>query len=147
MKTIEAKIQVASCEKVKDAIRLGFQGETGARCISFDLSEMIATYGDGVFRVLHKRSRDSESYEVANTKREGNNLIWTVDDVDTAMSGNGKGCIILAKGDDIAKTVMFKTYVERSEKTGGFNPSQPCDHDMTIDSIDLAKAMREVYGE
>ena len=92
---------------------LGRQGEHGVRQVRFDLSYLIETFGEGTAILVHQRSQDLAPY-IVSTVQDGDRLEWTVMDADTAYKGFGKAEIRWTVGDDLAKTVTYKTSVQRS---------------------------------
>lgn len=92
---------------------LGRQGEHGVRQVRFDLSYLIETFGEGTAILVHQRSQDLAPY-IVSAVQDGDRLEWTVADADTAYRGFGKAEIRWTVGDDLAKTVTYKTSVQRS---------------------------------
>jgi len=92
---------------------LGRQGEHGVRQVRFDLSYLIETFGEGTATLVHQRSQDLAPY-IVSAVQDGDRLEWTVTDADTAYKGFGKAEIRWTVGDDLAKTVTYKTSVQRS---------------------------------
>lgn len=92
---------------------LGRQGEHGVRQVRFDLSYLIETFGEGTAILVHQRSQDLAPY-IVSAVQDGDRLEWTVTDADTAYKGFGKAEIRWTVGDDLAKTVTYKTSVQRS---------------------------------
>lgn len=92
---------------------LGRQGEHGVRQVRFDLSYLIETFGEGTAILVHQRSQDLAPY-IVSAVQDGDRLEWTVTDVDTAYKGFGKAEIRWTVGDDLAKTVTYKTSVQQS---------------------------------
>lgn len=89
---------------------LGRQGEHDARKIWFDLTWLIKNFGDGTAVLVHQRKTDAAPY-ACNTVQEGNRLIWTIDEIDTAFEGFGKAEIRWTVGNALAKTVVYRTSV------------------------------------
>lgn len=92
---------------------LGRQGEHGVRQVRFDLSYLIETFGEGTAILVHQRSQDLAPY-IVSAVQDGDRLEWTVTDSDTAYKGLGKAEIRWTVGDNLAKTVTYKTSVQRS---------------------------------
>ena len=92
---------------------LGRQGEHGVRQVRFDLSYLIETFGEGTAILVHQRSQDIAPY-IVSAVQDGDRLEWTVTDADTAYKGFGKAEIRWTVGEDLAKTVTYKTSVQRS---------------------------------
>lgn len=94
-------------------IQLGRQGEHDARQIWFDLTWLIENFGSGTALLVNQRSQDSAPYNVT-TAQEGTCLIWTIDETDTAYEGFGKCEIRWTVGGLLAKTVIYKTNIQKS---------------------------------
>ena len=92
---------------------LGRQGEHGVRQVRFDLSYLIETFGEGTAILVHQRPQDLAPY-IVSAVQDGDRLEWTVMDADTAYKGFGKAEIRWTIGDSLAKTVTYKTSVQRS---------------------------------
>lgn len=92
---------------------LGRQGEHGVRQVWFDLSYLIENFGEGTAMLVYQRNKDLAPYIVSATQT-GNNLMWTIDETDTAYEGFGKAEIRWTVDDDLAKTVIYKTNVQKS---------------------------------
>ena len=92
---------------------LGRQMEHGVRQVWFDLSYLIENFGDGTATLVHQRNKDLAPY-VVTTTQTNNRLEWTMDDTDTAYEGFGRAEIRWVVDDDLAKTVIYKTSVQRS---------------------------------
>ena len=92
---------------------IGRQMEHGVRQVWFDLSYLIENFGDGTAVLIHQRAKDVAPYIVTATQT-GNRLEWTMDDIDTAYDGFGKAEIRWTVNDTLAKTVIYKTSVQRS---------------------------------
>lgn len=92
---------------------LGRQGEHGVRQVWFDLSYLIENFGAGTAVLVHQRTKDLAPYIVSATQT-GNRVEWTMDDTDTAYEGFGKAEIRWTVDDTLAKTVIYKTSVQRS---------------------------------
>ena len=94
-------------------IQLGRQGEHGATQIWFDLKYLIDTYGAGTATLAYQRSLDELPY-IVSTELYNDILIWTVNETDTAYPGIGKAEIRWQFGDNLGKTVIYKTVVQPS---------------------------------
>ena len=92
---------------------IGRQGEHGVRQVWFDLSYLIENFGEGIAMLVCQRNKDLAPYIVSATQT-GNRLEWTVDETDTAYEGFGKAEIRWVVDDDLAKTVIYKTNVQKS---------------------------------
>ena len=94
-------------------IPIGRQGEKNARQTWFDLTYLIENFGDGTAVLVHQRSKDDAPY-VISAVQENNRLLWTVDETDTAYEGFGMAEIRWTVNSTLAKTVIYKTSVDRA---------------------------------
>ena len=92
---------------------IGRQGEKGVRQVWFDLAYLITNFGEGTAVLVHQRSKDAAPY-IISTQQTGNRLEWTIDETDTAFEGIGKAEIRWTVDDTLAKTVIYKTNVQKS---------------------------------
>lgn len=92
---------------------IGRQGEKGVRQVWFDIGYLIENFGEGTATLVHQRSKDAAPY-IISTQQTGNNLMWTIDETDTAFEGIGKAEIRWTVDDTLAKTVIYKTNVQKS---------------------------------
>lgn len=72
-------------------LMIGIEGENNARQVEFDISEFIATFGDGVAQLIFKRPKDNDPYPCIITKN-GNTVTWTITNVETAQAGTAGAC-------------------------------------------------------
>lgn len=92
---------------------LGRQMEHGVRQVWFDLSYLIENFGEGTATLVHQRNQDLAPY-IVSAEQTSTNLMWTIDETDTAYEGFGKAEIRWVVDGDLAKTVIYKTSVQRS---------------------------------
>lgn len=92
---------------------LGRQMEHGVRQVWFDLSYLIENFGEGTAVLVHQRNQDLAPY-IVTTEQTNTNLMWTIDETDTAYEGFGRAEIRWVVDDDLAKTVIYKTNVMKS---------------------------------
>lgn len=92
---------------------LGRQMEHGVRQVWFDLSYLIENFGEGTAILVHQRNQDLAPY-IVTTEQTNTNLMWTIDETDTAYEGFGRAEIRWVVDDDLAKTVIYKTNVQKS---------------------------------
>lgn len=92
---------------------IGRQMEHGVRQVWFDLSYLIENFGEGTATLVHQRNQDLAPY-IVSTEQTSTNLMWTIDDTDTAYEGFGRAEIRWVVDDDLAKTVIYKTNVMKS---------------------------------
>ena len=120
---------------------LGRQGEKGVRQVWFDLNYLIENFGEDTAVLIHQRAKDVAPYIVTATQ-EGNRLEWTMDDIDTAYEGFGKAEIRWTVDGNLAKTVIYKTSVQRSLTAQTQIPG-PLEswYDQMIDYIDAHSAI------
>lgn len=98
-------------------IILGRCGENNVRQIRINIQGLIDKFGEGNAILVHKRSRDENPYPVP-VVREGNEIVWTVSETDTAYAGVGQCEIRWYVNDALAKTSVYKTIVKESLASG-----------------------------
>ena len=92
---------------------LGRQMEHGVRQVWFDLSYLIENFGAGTAVLVHQRNQDLAPY-IVSAEQTNNRLMWTLEETDTAYEGMGRAEIRWTVDDTLAKTVIYKTSVQRS---------------------------------
>lgn len=92
---------------------LGRRGERFVRCVQFDLSHWMETYGSGRVELSVQRSGENSPYPVA-LELSGSIASWILSDVDTAVAGNGKCRLTYFVGDGIAHSRTWTTIVENT---------------------------------
>ena len=92
----------------RDPIFIGRRGENLATQICFDVPEDLSGY---TYTVYVRRPRERESYPAAYIARDGNTIVWTVSNVDTALSGEGQVQIRFTDNDVVVKTIIYRTEV------------------------------------
>lgn len=95
-------------------ICIGYKGENKARCLVFDLSNCVSTFGDGSFSISFLRHGSSTPYTVTNTDRLDNNAIWIIDSTDTAVDGFGVVQLQYVVDEVVCKSAMYKTITYNS---------------------------------
>lgn len=90
-------------------IFIGYKGENKARCLVFDLTECVSTFGDGGFVISFIRQGDELPYLVTNTDRLDNNAIWIINSTDTAVDGYGMVQLQYIVDDVICKSALYRT--------------------------------------
>ena len=78
---------------------------------------LIDKFGEGNAILVHKRSYDENPYPIP-VVREGNEIVWTVSETDTAYAGVGQCEIRWYVNDALAKTSVYKTIVKESLASG-----------------------------
>lgn len=90
-------------------IFIGYKGENKARCLIFNLTECVETFGDGGFVISFIRQGDELPYLVTNTDRLDNNAIWIITDTDTAVDGYGMVQLQYIVDDVVCKSALYRT--------------------------------------
>lgn len=106
------------------AIQLGRRAETNATQVTFDLTDLISTFGEGTATLLNKRASDVDAYPVGAVQ-SGSSLVWTVTDTDTAYVGQGVCELFWYVGETLAKTVLYPTYVAQDIGAATSDPPDP----------------------
>lgn len=99
--------------KEDEVIPLGRQGENEVTTVLFDVSGWADEYGDGEFTLLHERCMDTAPYECPITI-EDDVISWVIRNVDTAYPYSGQAQLIYIVNDDVAKSVIYKTFTIKS---------------------------------
>lgn len=115
-----------------NVIPIGYVGENRARCLVFDLTECVQTFGDGGFQISFIRPDDLQPYIVLHTDRLDNEAIWEIDSSDTAQAGNGLVQLLYSVDDVICKSALYRTVVFESNAENGDAPDP---YDGLLDQI------------
>lgn len=110
--------------KGSNVIEIGLRGETDVTEVVFDVSSLVETYGDGTVTLLAKRNGDADAYPIIVTRTD-NEVIWTVNDTDTAVCGFGSCELWYYVGDALAKTIVYKTFVGEDIGSESATPPDP----------------------
>jgi hypothetical protein len=113
-------IQV-DCGAGPTTLKLGLQGENEVTAVEFDLAAFVTEFGSGQ-PVLYVRRCADESPYLSELSVDGTKATWTVTGADTAKSGHGKAQLAYYVGEQIAKTVVYTTYVAPSVEQGDVPP-------------------------
>lgn len=89
---------------------LGHQGENLARRVIFDLSDLRERYPEGRFALAVQRKGDALPYPAARTNLDGDALVWTLTDADTAVAGYGRCELRCYDGETLAKSEVWQTF-------------------------------------
>lgn len=109
------------------SIPLGRQGENQAQTVIWQgiAAQYAALYGEGTFQLMAQRCGDAAPYPVVLT-RDGDSLVWTVSDPDTAKSGVGRCELTYLVGGAVAKSKTWQTQVLASfTADGSAEPPEP----------------------
>lgn len=108
-------------------IPLGRQGENQAQAVIWQgiAAQYADLYGEGAFQLMVARCGDAAPYPVVLT-RDGDSLVWTVSDSDTAKSGVGRCELTYLVGGVVAKSKTWQTQVLASFTVdGSAEPPEP----------------------
>lgn len=108
-------------------IPLGRQGENQAQAVIWQgiAAQYADLYGEGAFQLMVARCGDAAPYPVVLT-RDGDSLVWTVSDSDTAKSGVGRCELTYLVGGVVAKSKTWQTQVLASfTADGSAEPPKP----------------------
>lgn len=103
-------------------IFIGYKGENKARCLVFDLTDCVQTFGDGGFVVSFIRQGDEMPYLVTDTDRLDNNAIWIINSTDTAVDGYGMVQLQYIVDNVICKSAQYRTVTFDSNGINGDVP-------------------------
>lgn len=107
-----------------DRFILGRRGENEATQVVFDVSQLIATYGEGTAQLAATRPSDTTPYPVSITQ-DGSTVTWLVTNADTQAKGNGECELFWYVGETLAKSVVYTTIVGRDIGDVGTTPPDP----------------------
>ena len=110
----EELVNVKSDANCTKTLKIGKQGENKACRIRFDMSWFKETYGDGEPALLVQRSSDQYARPARDVDVDGTVITWTVNSFDTSFAGFGQIVAVWTFGDGLSKSVIYKTYVEKS---------------------------------
>ena len=94
-------------------IHLGRTGENDVTEIVFDIAPWIAQFGQGNVLLNVKRACDEIPYP-ADIAIVGNTAVWTISKKDVEAYGTGKAELTYMVDGQIKKSVIYKTYTEKS---------------------------------
>lgn len=103
-------ITINALTEGKKLLPLGRQGENEALQIVFNVSELIAEYGEGTAVLVAQRSQDVAPYAIVTTQSD-KTVTWTISSTDTLYQGVGKANLMWNVNNTVAKTIDFDTYV------------------------------------
>lgn len=141
---------MADVTPVNGSINLGRQGENIVTRVLLPLSDIRS--GDGYAVLFHQRSVDDSPYPVA-VEEDGDTLIWTVTDADTAVAGRGKAEMRwIGSHGELAKSQVYKTYVAAAleipeEVPSGYQKYVDAVAENAKDAKDAAAESRAIYGQ
>lgn len=95
-------------------IPIGYKGENKARCLTFDLTSCVETFGAGTFTIKFKKDSAENAYTVANTDQLDNTAIWVIDSTDTSDAGYGMVQLQYIVDEVVCKTAMYRTILFNS---------------------------------
>lgn len=125
-------------------IYAGYTGENLARCICFPLTEMQNEFGEGTWEVVFKRPNEVLPYVVQNTEEVENYAVWGLDNVDTAIAGEGKCELRYYVDEVLCKTVVFPIVIAQAL---GVTGDVPDPYEDLIEKINEAIEAGEIATE
>lgn len=102
--------------KRANTLLIGVQGEVDAQTFKFDISSWIEEYGSGGSASIDlQRPGEDTSYTKGLTITDGK-AVWTVDNVDNAIAGQGMAQLVYALPGDTkkSKTAEYVTVTTRA---------------------------------
>lgn len=107
-----------------ESICLGIRGEKESTAVVFDYSAFAELFGAGSVTLLYKRATDNAPYPIV-LQIEGNKATWTVTNTDTNIAGFGQCELFYYVDEQLAKSVVFATYVDEDIGTTTQEPPDP----------------------
>lgn len=123
---------VTVAAKTAENIIIGRRGTRGTEQISFDVSYLIDTFGDGTAVLMVKRPGGDAAYP-ATTERSENLVVWTVSDTDTSYKGHGECELFWYVDDALAKSVIYAVTILRD--IGETTATPPDAYETWIDTL------------
>ena len=108
-----------------ELLRLGHQGENGARSVQAYNTAWQERFPAATFRLLCVRPGEDIPYEPENVEIADGVLTWTPSATDTDLAGSGKAELQAVEGDTVIKSSVIQTYVEESLLDSGDAPPTP----------------------
>lgn len=105
-------IKVGTTPGETDGFFIGIRGENNVTEVVFDYGAWFREFGDGAVSMLALRPKDTVAYPVAlEYDYDAHTATWLVSGVDTDQEGKGKAEFIYTVGEQVAKTIVFKTAI------------------------------------
>ena len=124
-------INVDSCAAT--GIAIGRRGSYDTQQIVFDLSALIAEYGNGSAALLILRPTDTTPYPATATQ-SGTELTWTVSATDTAIPGAGECELFWYVDGGLAKSVIYPLIITE-DIIGTDVPAPPDPYETWIEEL------------
>lgn len=118
-------------------VSLGRRGENEAARIVFDVSALAERHGAGTCVLLVKRPGEAAAYPAA-VEQSGSTVSWTVSETDTSYVGQGECELFWYVGGALAKSVVYKTNVEKDIGAASETPPDP--YETWLDTLTEAAA-------
>ena len=125
---------------------LGHQGENLARQVIFDLSDLRERYPEGRFALAAQRKGDALPYPAARTNLDGDALVWTLTDADTAVAGYGRCELRCYDGDTLAKSEVWNTFTLPALAEYGEAPEAWADYVAQVQRVGTAVQEAQRHG-
>ena len=109
-----------------EKIPLGHQGENEARCLVWDLTDYIESFGTGSVQVKVTQPKTKQVYLAEHVTMVGNQAKWTLTNVDTAQAGTGLVELYYYGpngGDVLAKSHVMRFWMLPTQGAPGDAPS------------------------
>ena len=102
---------IYSVELLKEQIPIGIAQENDVTEIWFDCTSFINLYGDGTAEVIHRRPKEVTGYHCEDVRKEGNYVIWNINNDDTAIAGVGQAQIRWYVGEKLRESIIVETAI------------------------------------
>lgn len=103
--------------KKNKPIYIGWQGENEVVTVQFDVSGWSELYGNGTFTLINQRPTETVGYPCTVTVAD-DVVSWVVKDVDVFIEGNGHVQLTYTVNGQIAKSIQYFTFIQRSINVG-----------------------------
>ena len=98
-------------------IYIGWQGENEVVTVQFDVSGWSDLYGNGTLTLINQRPTETVGYPCTVTVAD-NIVSWVVKAVDVFIEGNGHVQLTYTVNGQIAKSIQYFTFIQRSINVG-----------------------------
>lgn len=105
-------MRIVQANKNKPLV-IGRQGENEVTTVQFDVSGWATLYGEGTFTLTNLRPTESLGYACTVTVAD-EVVSWVVKSTDVYIAGEGHVQLTYTVGDQIAKSVIYFTRVQKS---------------------------------
>ena len=104
------------------AVNIGRLGENEHIRVLFPITDFLCMYPAAHFTLLNQLPGEAMAYPVGRTETDDQYLYWTITNTDLTKAGDGQCELIVLQGDVVAKSVIYKTHVDKALNGSGAAP-------------------------